>query len=58
MRSILLCLVLAGCAAPEPPAAPPAPRDCPILPTVKPGDDLRQHIRLIADIYARCAATP
>lgn len=61
MRSILLCLVLAGCAVPEPPAAPPAPRDCATLPTLKPGAtraDMLDHIRVTADLYARCAATP
>nr|WP_315596075.1 hypothetical protein [uncultured Cupriavidus sp.] len=57
MRSILLCLALAGCTVAAPPPAQPR-RDCPILPTLKPGDDARQHIRIIADIYARCAATP
>lgn len=56
MKAILLCLVLAGCAVPEPPAPAPPPRDCPTLPTLKPGDDLRQHVRVIADLYARCAA--
>jgi len=61
VRSILICLVLAGCAVTPPPPAPmPAHprRDCPPLPTLKQGDDTRQHIRTIADIYARCAATP
>ncbi|WP_343656160.1 hypothetical protein [Cupriavidus sp.] len=61
MRSILFCLALAGCAAPETPAAPPAPRDCATLPTLKPGAtraDMLVHIRVTADLYARCAATP
>jgi hypothetical protein len=61
VRSILLCLVLAGCAAPEPPAVPPAPRNCPILPTLKEGAgraEMLAHIRITAILYARCAATP
>lgn len=60
MRSILFCLLLAGCAVPEPPPAPPA-RDCATLPTLKPGAtraDMLDHIRVTADLYARCAATP
>ncbi len=59
MRSILLLVLLAGCAAPELPAAPP--RDCPPLPILKPGAgraDMLNHIRVTADLYARCAATP
>ncbi|MFC4480733.1 hypothetical protein [Cupriavidus campinensis] len=58
MRVLMLCLLLTGCAAP-PPAAP-APRDCPTLPTLKPGAgraDMLDHIRVTADLYARCAAT-
>lgn len=60
MRYILICLALAGCAAAPPPAPMPAQprRDCPSLPTLKQGEDTRQHIRVIADLYARCAATP
>ncbi|MGO4278192.1 hypothetical protein [Cupriavidus sp. RAF20_2] len=57
----MLCLLLAGCATPLPPAAVPAPRDCPTLPTLKPGAgraDMLDHIRITADLYARCAATP
>lgn len=56
----MLCLLLAGCVTP-PPAATPAPRDCPTLPTLKPGagrTDMLDHIRVTADLYARCAATP
>lgn len=56
MRIVLLCLVLAGCAAPEPPAAPP--RDCPTLPTLKPGagrPEMLAHIRTTAELYAQCA---
>ena len=56
MRAILICLVLGGCAA-----TPPAPRDCPALPTLMPGAgraDMLNHIRVTADLYARCAATP
>lgn len=61
MRSILFCLLLAGCAVPEPPPAPPPARDCATLPTLKPGAtraDMLDHIRVTADLYARCAATP
>lgn len=60
MRSILLLVLLAGCAAPELPTAPP-PRDCPALPMLKSGAgqaDMLNHIRVTADLYARCAATP
>ena len=61
MRSVLLCLALAGCAVPEPlPVQPPA-QNCAILPTLKPGAtraDMLDHIRITADLYARCAATP
>lgn len=60
MRSILFCLLLAGCAVPEP-APAPSPRDCATLPTLKPGAtraDMLDHIRVTADLYARCAATP
>lgn len=60
MKAIMLCLLLAGCAAPPPPAAP-ATHDCPALPTLKPGAgraDMLDHIRITADLYARCAATP
>jgi hypothetical protein len=56
----MLCLLLTGCAALPPPVAP-APRDCPTLPTLKPGAgraDMLDHIRVTADLYARCAATP
>lgn len=59
MRAILICMLLAGCAAPAEP--PPVPRDCPTLPTLKPGAgqaDMLSHIRVTADLYARCAATP
>ncbi|WP_367394510.1 hypothetical protein [Cupriavidus sp. Agwp_2] len=61
MKLILLFLLLAGCAVPEPPAASAPPRDCPTLPTLKPGAgqaDMLTHIRVTADLYARCAATP
>ncbi len=38
MRTLLFCLLLAGCAAAEPPAAPAhQPRHCDTLPTLKPG---------------------
>lgn len=60
MRILLICILLAGCAVAEPPAAP-APRDCATLPTLKPGAtraDMLDHIRVTADLYARCAATP
>lgn len=60
MRSILLLVLLAGCAASEPPTAPPL-RDCPALPTLRPGAgqaDMLNHIRVTAELYARCAATP
>lgn len=59
MKSILLCLLVAGCAARELPA--PAARDCPDLPPLKSGAttaDMRAHIGVIANLYARCAATP
>lgn len=59
MKVMMLCLLVAGCAAPPP--ATPAPRDCPTLPTLKPGAgraDMLDHIRVTADLYARCAATP
>lgn len=56
MRAILICLLLGGCAAP-----PPAARDCPALPTLKPGAvraDMITHIRITADLYAQFAAKP
>lgn len=56
MRAILICLLLGGCAA-----TPPAARDCPVLPTLMPGAGrpaMLNHIRVTADLYARCAATP
>ncbi|SPD47487.1 protein of unknown function [Cupriavidus neocaledonicus] len=55
MRAILICLLLGGC------AGPPAARDCPALPTLKAGAvraDMINHIRVTADLYARCAARP
>ncbi|WP_423192995.1 hypothetical protein [Cupriavidus sp. H18C2] len=62
MRILLLCLLLAGCAAAELPAAPAhQSRHCDTLPTLKPGAtraDMLEHIRVTADLYARCAATP
>jgi len=36
-------------------------RHCDTLPTIKPGAtraDMLEHIRVTADLYARCAATP
>jgi hypothetical protein len=49
-------LLLAGCGAPAPPA-----KDCPALPTLQQGagrPEMLNHIRVTADLYARCAATP
>ncbi|MEN7529356.1 hypothetical protein [Cupriavidus sp. DL-D2] len=61
MKILLLCLLLASCAVAEPPAAPAPSRHCETLPTLKPGAtraDMLDHIRVTADLYARCAATP
>lgn len=61
MKILLISLLLAGCAVADPPAAPVPPRHCETLPTLKPGatrTDMLEHIRVTADLYARCAATP
>lgn len=63
MKRILLVLALTACTVPEPPPdlAPSPARDCATLPTLKPGAtraDMLDHIRITADLYARCAATP
>ena len=62
MKALLICILLVGCAVPPEPQAPEAPpRDCAPLPTLKPGAkpaDMLDHIRVTADLYARCAATP
>lgn len=55
MRANLICLLLCAC------ATPPAERDCPALPTLKPGAgraDMINHIRVTADLYAKCGAKP
>ena len=61
MRSILICLALAGCAVHESQPVSPLARDCVTLPTLKPGAttaDMREHIGVLANLYARCAETP
>lgn len=66
MRTILLCMLLGGCAAPVNPGEnlPPTPQvggsrqDCPPLPTLKRGagrQAMLTHIDTMARMYADCA---
>ena len=61
MKAIVLVLFLAGCSTPVEPPPPPPERHCPELPRLKAEAttaDMRTHIGVIANLYARCAETP